>query len=213
MTNELQIFDNTEFGEIRTMIINEEPWFVGKDVCDALKYSNSRKALAAHVHEDDKGVTKRYTLGGTQQMTIINESGLYALIFGSKLPSAVKFKRWVTSEVLPTLRRTGQFSMKSPSREECLHAAEIVAKCPNKRLPVVLKLLGKAGFDFDTTTEAPLPSEPDTELINLMNKFTLVQLTEILGLPRTSLYYYRTGQVQPPMNRKRFIINTLKQRM
>ena len=213
MTNELQIFDNTEFGEIRTMIINEEPWFVGKDVCDALKYSNSRKALAAHVHEDDKGVTKRYTLGGTQQMTIINESGLYALIFGSKLPSAVKFKRWVTSEVLPTLRRTGQFSMKSPSRGECLHAAEIVAKCPNKRLPVVLKLLGKAGFDFDTTTEAPLPSEPDTELINLMNKFTLVQLTEILGLPRTSLYYYRTGQVQPPMNRKRFIINTLKQRM
>jgi prophage antirepressor-like protein len=212
MTNELMIFENNDFGLVRSMWIDDVPWFVGKDVATALGYTKTENAISNHVYKDDtlkRGVTD--SLGRTQQMTIINESGLYALIFGSKLPSAVSFKRWVTSEVLPTLRKTGQFSMKTPSREECMHAAEIIAKCPNKRLPVVLSVLGKAGFDFNSTTEPVIIDEPDTELIDLMNQFTLVQLTEILGLPRTSLYYYMKGQVQPPKNRKKFIINTLKQ--
>ena len=106
---ELQIFNSEEFGDIRTVTIDNEPWFVGKDVAEALGYSNSRKALADHVHEDDKGVTKCDTLGGKQDLTIINESGLYALIFGSKLESAKRFKRWVTSEVLPAIRKTGSY--------------------------------------------------------------------------------------------------------
>lgn len=107
--NELQIFNSKEFGDIRTVTINNEPWFVGKDVAEALGYSNSRKALSDHVHDDDKGVTKCDTLGGKQDLTIINESGLYALIFGSKLESAKRFKHWVTSEVLPAIRKTGVY--------------------------------------------------------------------------------------------------------
>ena len=88
-----------------------EPWFVGKDIAEALGYSNPRKALADHVDEEDKGVTKCDTLGGPQEMAIINESGVYALVFGSKLPGAKRFKHWVTSEVLPTIRKTGGYQM------------------------------------------------------------------------------------------------------
>ena len=107
--NDLQIFSNSEFGNIRTVTIDGEPWFVGKDIAEALGYSNSRKALIDHVDNEDKGVTNRYTLGGTQNLTIINESGLYSLIFGSKLDSAKKLKRWVTSEVLPAIRKSGHY--------------------------------------------------------------------------------------------------------
>lgn len=109
--SELQIFKNAEFGSIRTLTINGEPYFVGRDVAEILGYSNSRKALADHVDDEDKGVTKCDTLGGTQEMTVINESGLYSLILGSKLPTARRFKRWVTSEVLPTIRRHGVYAV------------------------------------------------------------------------------------------------------
>lgn len=108
--NQLQIFENKEFGKIRTVEINNEPYFVGKDVADILGYSNARKALTDHVDEDDKGVTKCDTLGGSQNMTVINESGLYSLILSSKLPTAKKFKRWVTSEVLPSIRKHGMYA-------------------------------------------------------------------------------------------------------
>ena len=107
--NELQIFDNEEFGKIRTVTINNEPWFVSKDVATALGYSNSRDAISKHVFDDDKGVAKCDTPSGRQEMSVINESGLYALIFGSKLDSAKRFKHWVTSEVLPSIGRTGSY--------------------------------------------------------------------------------------------------------
>lgn len=94
--NELTVFNNEEFGEIRTITIDGEPWFVGKDVAEVLGYSNPRKAMIDHVDTEDKGVTKCDTLGGTQEMAIINESGLYSLIISSKLPNAKAFKRWVT---------------------------------------------------------------------------------------------------------------------
>lgn len=109
MTNELEIFKNEEFGEIRTIIIDGEPWFVGKDIATALGYSNTRDALAKHVDDEDKGVAKCDTPSGKQNMSIINESGLYALIFGSKLESATRFKHWVTSEVLPSIRKHGAY--------------------------------------------------------------------------------------------------------
>ena len=112
--NNLQIFENPEFGKVRSVNVNGEPWLVGKDVAEALGYSNSRKALIDHVDDDDKGVTKCDTLGGVQNMTIINESGVYALVFSSKLPTAKKFKRWVTSEVLPAIRKTGSYSQPKP---------------------------------------------------------------------------------------------------
>ena len=107
MTNQLQVFQSPEFGEIRTLEIDGEIFFVGVDVCNALGYSNSRKAIADHVDPED--VTKRDTLsnGGIQSTTVINESGLYSLILSSKLPSAKKFKHWVTSEILPSIRKHG----------------------------------------------------------------------------------------------------------
>lgn len=106
--------ENVEFGKVRTMVINDEPWFVGKDVAEALGYGMGKSlanAVANHVCDEDKGVTEMMTPGGRQNVTIINESGLYSLIFGSKLESAQKFKKWVTSEVLPSIRRTGSFSV------------------------------------------------------------------------------------------------------
>ena len=106
--NELQNF-NFSGQDVRIITINDEPWFVGKDVADILGYSNSRKALSDHVDDEDKGVTKSDTLGGNQNITIINESGLYSLILKSKKPEAKQFKRWVTSDVLPTIRKHGAY--------------------------------------------------------------------------------------------------------
>lgn len=116
--NELQMFENKEFGKIRTVEINNEPYFVGKDVADILGYTNARKALTDHVDEDDKGVTKCDTLGGSQNMTVINESGLYSLILSSKLTTAKKFKRWVTSEVLPSIRKHGMYATESVNKPD-----------------------------------------------------------------------------------------------
>lgn len=109
--NNLKIFNSDEFGDIRTLIIDGEPWLVGKDVAKALGYKDTSDALKKHVDKEDKGVGEMPTPGGNQSMTIINESGLYTLIFGSKLPSAKRFKHWVTSEILPTIRKTGAYSM------------------------------------------------------------------------------------------------------
>ena len=106
---EIQVFKNDRFGEVRTMVINDEPWFVGKDVANVLGYTDTRKAIRMHVDDDDKGGDILSTPGGRQQITIINESGLYALILSSKLPQAKEFKRWVTSEVLPSIRRNGAY--------------------------------------------------------------------------------------------------------
>lgn len=106
--NELQIFNSEEFGEIRTVNINGEPWLAGKDVAVALGYTNPQKAIRDHVLNEDRTVNESFTVNGTK-VILINESGLYALIFGSKLGSAQRFKRWVTNEVLPTIRKTGGY--------------------------------------------------------------------------------------------------------
>ena len=127
--NEVQLF-NFENHEVRSLLINSEPWFVGKDVADVLGYSNSRKALNDHVDAEDKntvtirdGITR-----GNPNQTVINESGLYSLVLSSKLPSAKKFKRWVTSEVLPALRKTGQYQVKELSGSELMAKALIEAQ-------------------------------------------------------------------------------------
>ena len=107
---EIQIFENAEFGKVRTIVIDNEPWFVGKDVAAALGYSNVRDALAKHVDEEDKNtVAIRDGIQGNPNMTAINESGVYSLVFSSKLPTAKAFKRWVTHEVLPAIRKTGSY--------------------------------------------------------------------------------------------------------
>lgn len=108
--NELQIFSNPEFGSVRTLTIEDEPFFVGKDVATVLGYSNTKDALARHVDEEDARGSGITTPSGIQTMKVINESGLYSLILSSKLPTAKKFKRWVTSEVLPKIRKTGMYA-------------------------------------------------------------------------------------------------------
>ena len=111
--NELQIFNSEEFGDIRTVTIENEPWFVGKDVAEALGYGNSRDALAAHIDDEDKTIIQKSDFPTLEipnrGIVVINESGLYSLILSSKLPNAKRFKHWVTSEVLPTIRKTGSY--------------------------------------------------------------------------------------------------------
>lgn len=120
--NELQVFESKEFGQIRTMDINGEPWFVGYDVAYALGYKNQSDAILKHVEEDDKRVIQKSQITTFEDVpnrgfTFINESGLYALIFGSKLDSAKRFKHWVTSEVLPSIRKTGEYQKRMTPEE------------------------------------------------------------------------------------------------
>lgn len=127
--NELMIFNNPEFGTVRTVEIDGDPWLVGKDVALALGYSNTKDALARHVDSEDKRGSRITTPFGEQEMTIINESGLYSLVLSSKLPGAKKFRRWVTAEVLPSIRRNGGYiaGQESMTPEELMAAALIVA--------------------------------------------------------------------------------------
>ena len=113
MSNEIKIFENEEFGSVRTMEINGEPYFVGKDVAEILGYANTSKALIDHVDDEDKLNNETLSSLGQRGGWLINESGLYSLILSSKLPNAKKFKRWVTSDVLPAIRKTGSYSIQS----------------------------------------------------------------------------------------------------
>lgn len=126
--NKLQVF-NFENHKVRSILLSDEPWFVGRDVAEVLGYAKPSNAITQHVDEEDrKGTPIQGTPGGTQNMTIINESGLYSLVLSSKLPSAKKFKRWVTSEVLPALRKTGQYQVKELSGQELMAKALIEAQ-------------------------------------------------------------------------------------
>ena len=128
---DMQIFNNENFGEIRTLTIDDEPWFVGKDIASILGYEKERNAIARHVDgEDKKYAPIKSPLGGTQKTTIINESGLYSLILSSKLPMAKQFKRWITREVLPNIRKHGAH-MTEATIEEILTKPETIIKIAN----------------------------------------------------------------------------------
>lgn len=114
METQIKVFNNSDFGEVRTIIRDNEPWFVAADVCRALSISNHNDALK-RLDEDEKGVASTDTLGGKQTMAIVNEPGLYVLVLGSRKPAAKAFKRWVTHEVLPALRKTGRYSIEDES--------------------------------------------------------------------------------------------------
>lgn len=111
--NNLKIFKNAEFGQIRTVVIDGEPWFVGRDVAGALEYNEPHKAVVKHVMEEDRTKYPILTDGGLQEMWVINESGLYSLILSSKMDSAKRFKHWVTAEVLPSIHKTGKYEMEN----------------------------------------------------------------------------------------------------
>jgi anti-repressor protein len=122
--NNLQIFDSPDFGQIRTIQQNGEPWFVGKDVADILGYQNGSRDVNRHVDEDDRQNYQNGTFESNRGLTIINESGLYSLILSSKMPKAKEFKRWVTSEVIPAIRKHGGYIAGSENMTD----AEIMAK-------------------------------------------------------------------------------------
>ncbi len=128
--NDLQIFNHPDFGEVRTVTINDEPWFVGKDVAQVLGYAKTENALAAHVDGDDtlkQGITD--SLGRIQNTTLINESGLYSLVLSSKLPGAKEFKRWVTSEILPSIRKHGAYMTPETLQAAILNPDTMIQLC------------------------------------------------------------------------------------
>ena len=167
MAKEIKIFKNEMFGEVRTLTNEQgETFFVGKDVAQALGYSNTRKALQDHVDDEDKGVTKRDTLGGIQQMVVINESGLYSLVLSSKLPQARDFKRWVTSEVLPQIRQTGGYiPTTNPRTGEVLTESEMV-EAANK---IVARTIARSNLPADdclTATQVAESLDVDVKQLN-----------------------------------------------
>ena len=152
--NDIEIFKNPEFGEVRTTMIDGEPWFVGKDVAEALGYSNARDALYRHVEDEDKQTSCFTTGGQNYNMTIINESGLYSLTLSSKLPSAKKFKHWVTHEVIPTIRKTGSYSIGVPRTfAEALRLAADQQEQIEKQQKLISEQKPKVEF-FDTVAES-----------------------------------------------------------
>ena len=220
--NNLQIFTNPEFGQIRTIERNGEPWFVGKDVAQALGYGEGKSlanAVANHVDAEDKGVTKMMTPGGIQNIVIINESGLYALIFSSKLESAKRFKHWVTSEVLPAIRKTGTYSLsreRALTTDDYLKAAQLAATCQDERLPYVLGFLEQAGFPIskvETLTESEHIEQQDN-LVKLLNEcgLTITELSRKLGIHKVCLSRYKRGIYTPRPERYRIIVEALSQK-
>lgn len=169
-TTAIITFNNEEFGNVRTLTIDGEPWFVGKDIAECLGYSNTKDALRKHVDSDDKimgsqNATPSITdnLGRKQFPTFINESGVYSLILGSKLESAKKFKRWVTSEVLPSLRKTGTYT--------------VVAAQPSATSSIVVQ----------PTSDIELPKATNTWY--LKNRKRIRELCDLMDIERRTLYH------------------------
>lgn len=155
--SEIKLFENPEFGQVRTMVIDGEPWFVGKDVALALGYGAGKSlanAVAKHVDAEDKGVTEMMTPGGKQNITIINESGLYSLILSSKLPKAKEFKRWVTSEVLPSIRKTGMYQVPQ-TKEELYRTAFLSAMEDMKALEAQVEEMEPKATYHDMVLQTP----------------------------------------------------------
>ena len=155
---QIKVFNNTEFGEIRSMTIDGEPWFVGKDIAAALGYKESAKAIREHIDDEDKGVSVLDTPGGKQKTVIINESGMYSLILSSKLEGAKRFKRWVTSEILPSIRKTGAYATDSAAAEykarelriREMNAQARLINAETRRLTVLQKGKGLSQVAVDT---------------------------------------------------------------
>lgn len=140
--NELRIFNNADFGDVRTVEKDGNIWFVGKDVAEALGYARTADAVKAHIDADDKGVCVLPTPGGRQETTIINESGLYSLVLSSKLPKAKAFKRWITSEVIPSIRKTGSYNKpsKQPTTQQEQRAKAMLLNAQSRQCKLWLRL-------------------------------------------------------------------------
>lgn len=228
MMNELQIFQNEEFGRVRTLLIENEPWFVGRDIASALGYAKPENAIKTHVDDEDKSTTPIQGSAYQTRVIIINESGLYSLILSSKLPSAKKFKRWVTSEVLPALRKTGSYTtmpeqtqQRQITSDDYIRAASIISTCKNERLPYVFDLLKKGGIKISLIPNAVLGTcqsqNRDTagRAASAINTAILVyglkpaDISRMTGISRTQITRIRKGESRPYISRAKFICETI----
>lgn len=215
--NELQVFNYNET-PVRVIEQDGEPWWVLADVCRVLEIVN-HKNVSARLDPDEKGVRQMDTLGGSQNMTIINESGLYKVILRSDKPEAKRFTRWVTHEVLPAIRKNGAYSMtpqRGLTKDDYLKAAQIIAGCRNERLPYVMHLLTDAGFtmpELEQAQQAKQAKEPlDLTIIDTLmreKRMSLNTLSEITNICKSALSYYRRGIHQPSPERYAIIIKAL----
>ena len=227
MENNMQIYKSEKFGEIRTLTLNGEPWFVAADVCKALLIVNSRDALT-RIDDDEKGVVSTDTLGGRQEVTIVNEPGLYALILSSRKPEAKAFKRWITHEVIPAIRKHGAYISPNaeavqvtPTIEQYIASARIIATCRADRLRMVIELLDKAGISMpmDTSTNFKVERVNTVELQTNIRRVKdsnhmkrdeiLKRLSDATDIPFGTMltYYYKT--VSAPVEKVKAILEAL----
>lgn len=220
--NELQIFNNPEFGSVRTIETEGQIWFCGKDVAIALAYKDTVNALKQHCKKE--GVVFHHLphpQAESKQIEVkfINEPNLYRLIMHSKLPTAEKFERWIFEEILPAIRRTGRYEVPQtkqylPTRplttDDYIEAAKTISRCDNRRLAIVIDQYQKAGLDIQLISSIEQKQEDD--LVGLLNQYSLKELCEILNICKTSLYYYRAGIHKPQPKRYELIVTTLKER-
>lgn len=177
MANEVQVF-NFEQMNVRTVIIDGEPWFVGKDVAVALGYSNTKDALNRHVDDEDKQRSRFTTSGQSREMTVINESGVYSLIFGSKLPSAKQFKRWVKTEVLPSIRKTGGYQGQSMTEMEIVAASANKLVQQEKQIAQIEERQNSTESDLaELKNQMGLPSSMRRRFTKARNK----RVAEVMG--------------------------------
>lgn len=230
----VQTYTNEDLGTVRTVEIDGVIYFVAIDVATILGYTNPRDAIKKHVDDEDKNtVAIRDGNKGNPNISVINESGLYSLILQSKLPKAKDFKRWVTSEVLPAIRKSGFYSLvgmpnetaesidedkptKETTAREYLQIAKIIATCKQDRLPLVLNLLQKGGWEVATPQELVLSGVADTsgageKIEAAMQKYGLTysQLAEAIGWNRITIYYYYTRQRFPKPKKYVELLNDL----
>ena len=224
--SELQTFTNEEFGAVRSIMIDDVPWFVGRDVAKALEYANQQKAVSVHVDSEDRQLLQKSQIGTfdipSRGLMIINESGLYSLILSSKLPAAKRFKRWVTNEVLPAIRKTGEYRTMAtqdevPPREltsdDYFRAASIVATCKNERLPYVLSYLKMAGVSaaYADQLKGKNDDRDKYEVMRLLAKayseygISDAAIGRATGLDRAQITMYRSGARFPKAGRAEYI--------
>ena len=227
MENNMQIFQNEKFGKIRTLNLDGEPWFVAADVCKALLIVNSRDALT-RIDDDEKGVVSTDTPGGRQEVTIVNEPGLYALILSSRKPEAKAFKRWITHEVIPAIRKHGAYISPNaeavqvtPTIEQYIASARIIATCRADRLRMVIGLLDKAGISMpmDIPTNSKVERVNTAELQTNIRRVKdsnhmkrdeiLKRLSDATDIPFGTMltYYYKT--VSAPVEKVKAILEAL----
>lgn len=218
--NELQVFNNAEFGQLRTTVIDGLPWAVGKDVALALGYVKPTDAVRKHVDDEDQGISKMETPSGMQDTVIINESGIYSLIFASKLPSAKRFRRWVTTEVLPAIRANGCYTpgeSKGLTPTDYVKAAQLLATCDRDRLPYVTGLLSRAGIVLPSLAERPQSRGRDQTgetaryiRLAVSSGISLAEIGRRVGLHRQQIYRYAHERTHPSVDRMNAIIDAVR---